>query len=173
MAGLKDQSSQPRQFWNRIPEPVREQGVQIALAQPELLPRELAWHITDSEGYFISESSVYRILKCYDLVTSPAFILVKAAEKFQHPTKQVYELWQTDFSQFKVLGWSYYYLYLSTVLDNFSRYIVAWKLSKTMKAEDVQETLDLALEKTRLNQVQVLHRHACSVTMARLIFPII
>jgi transposase InsO family protein len=158
MAGLKDQSSQPRQFWNRIPEAVREQVVQIALARPELSPRQLAWYIPDSEGYFISEASVYRILKRYDLITSPAFILVKAAEKFQHPTKQVNELWQTDFSQFKVLGWGYYYL--STVLDDFSRYIVAWKLSKTMKAEDVQETLDLALEKTRLNQVQILHRHA-------------
>jgi putative transposase len=156
MAGLTDRSSQPRQFWNRIPEAVREQVVRIALAQPELSPRELAWHITDTEGYFISESSVYRILKSYDLITSPAFILVKAAEKFQHPTRAVNELWQTDFSQFKVVGWGYYYL--STVLDDFSRYIVAWKLSRTMKAEDVQETLDLALEKTGLKQIQVLHR---------------
>jgi putative transposase len=156
MEGLKDRSSQPRQFWNRIPEAVREQVVQIALARPELSPRELAWHITDTEGYFISESSVYRILKAHELVTSPAFILVKAAEKFQHPTKQVNELWQTDFSQFKVVGWGYYYL--STVLDDYSRYIVAWKLSKTMKAEDVQETLDLALESTGLKQVQVLQR---------------
>ena len=29
----------------------------------ELSPRELAWHITDSEGTFISESSLYKILK--------------------------------------------------------------------------------------------------------------
>jgi len=48
--GLADRSSQPRQFWNRIPEAVRDQVVQIALEQPELSPRELAWHITDTEG---------------------------------------------------------------------------------------------------------------------------
>jgi putative transposase len=40
--GLQDQSSQPRQFWNRIPETARDQVVQIALAHPELSPRELA-----------------------------------------------------------------------------------------------------------------------------------
>ena len=154
--GLADRSSQPRQFWNRIPEAVREQVVQIALEQPELSPRELAWHITDTAGYFISESSVYRILKAFDLITSPAFVLVKAADKFQHPTQRVNELWQTDFSQFKVVGWGYYYL--STVLDDFSRYIIAWKLTTGMSHTDVQDTLDLALAATGVTQVAVKHR---------------
>jgi putative transposase len=54
LAGLEDHSSQPRQLWNRIPETVREQVVQIALQRAELSPRELAWHITDNEGYFIA-----------------------------------------------------------------------------------------------------------------------
>ncbi len=154
--GLEDRSSQPRQFWNRIPDAVRDQVVQIALAHPELSPRELAWHITDSEGYFISESSVYRILKAFDLITSPAFVLVKAVEKFQHPTKRVNELWQTDFSQFKIVGWGYYYL--STVLDDFSRYILAWKLTPTMNHSDVEQTLDMALAATGVQQVAVKHR---------------
>lgn len=92
MAGLQDRLSQPRQFWNRIPGAVREQVVQIALAHPELSPRQLACHIIDNEGYFISESSVVRILKAFALITSPAFVLVKAASKFKHPTKQVNEL---------------------------------------------------------------------------------
>jgi len=154
--GLQDQSSQPRQFWNRIPETVRDQVVQIALARPELSPRELAWHITDTEGYFISESSVYRILKAFDLITSPAFVLVKAADQFQHPTQRVNELWQTDFSQFKVVGWGYYYL--STVLDDFSRYIIAWKLTTGMSHTDVEDTLDLAIAATGVRQVAVQHR---------------
>lgn len=154
--GLQDQSSQPRQFWNRIPETVRDQVVQIALARPELSPRELAWHITDTAGYFISESSVYRILKAFDLITSPAFVLVKAADQFQHPTQRVNELWQTDFSQFKVVGWGYYYL--STVLDDFSRYIIAWKLTTGMSHTDVEDTLDLAIAATGVKQVAVQHR---------------
>ncbi len=55
---------------------------------------------------------MYRLLKAYDLVTSPAFILLSACAKFPHPIKRVNELWQTDFTQFKVVGW----YYLSTVI---------------------------------------------------------
>jgi len=154
--GLVDRQPQQRQFWNRIPEAVQEQVVQIALEHPEQSPRELAWHITDHEGYFISESSVYRILKRFDLITSPAFILLKASDKFPHPTQRVNELWQTDFTQFKVTGWGYYYL--STVLDDYSRYILAWKLTTGMSHTDVQETLDLAMAATGVKQVTVKHR---------------
>ena len=154
--GLVDRQPQQRQFWNRIPHSVREQVVQIALEHPDKSPRELAWHITDTEGYFISESSVYRILKAFDLITSPAFILLKASDKFQHPTKRVNELWQTDFTQFKVVGWGYYYL--STVLDDYSRYILAWKLTTGMAHTDVQDTLDLARAASGVDQVAVRHR---------------
>jgi transposase-like protein len=101
-AGLADQSPGPRRFWNRIPEAVRAQGVELALERPDQSPRQLAWNFTDTEGYFISETSVYRILKGYDLITSPAFDLVKAGEKFENPPKRVNELWQTDFTQFKI-----------------------------------------------------------------------
>ena len=133
-----------------------EQIVEIALEHPNKSPRELAWHITDSYGYYISESSVYRILKSYDLITSPAYIVISAADTFKKPTKDIHELWQTDFSYFKIVGWGWYYL--STVMDDYSRYILAWKLSKTMGADDVMETLDMARERTGIDNVQVLHR---------------
>ena len=74
---------------------------------------------------------------------SPAFEVVTAAERFPTPTRKVNELWQTDFTYFKILNWGWYYL--STVLDDYSRYILAWKLTPTMLATDVQETLELAL----------------------------
>jgi transposase InsO family protein len=155
-AGLADQSPGPRRFWNRIPDAVREQVVELALERPDQSPRQLAWAFTDTEGYFISETSVYRILKGYDLITSPAFDLVKAADRFENPTKRVNELWQTDFTQFKVVGWGWYYL--CSVLDDFSRYILAWRLASSMAATDVQDTLHLALDFTGVEQVQVTHR---------------
>ena len=138
------------------PDPVRKQVVETALEHPEASPRELAWQITDTQGYFISESSVYRILKRCDLITSPAYIVMSASDHFSHPTHRVNELWQTDFTYFRVVGWGWYYL--STVLDDYSRYIIGWKLFQTMAASDVQETLDLALEATGVRQVQVRHR---------------
>jgi len=154
--GLVDHKPIPRHCWNQIPATVRDQVVEVALEQPEKSPRELACHFTDTRQYFISEPSVYRILKAHDLVTSPAFILVTADSKFKHPTKRVNEMWQTDFTQFKVIGWGWYYL--STVLDDFSRYIIAYKLTTGMAATDVQDTLDIAVAKTGVTQVKVEHR---------------
>ena len=60
--------------------------VRRTLDQLELSAREIAVHYTETRGYFVLESSVYRLLKAHDLITSPAFILMKAADKFQHPT---------------------------------------------------------------------------------------
>jgi putative transposase len=155
-AGLAEHKPGPRQFWNRIPDSVRQQVVEVALDRPDQSPRQLAWHLTDTEGYFISETSVYRILKGLDLITSPVFDVVKASDKFKNPTKRVNEMWQTDFTQFKVIGWGWYYL--CTILDDFSRYILAWRLSSTMAATDVQDTLQLAIDKTGIHHIQVQHR---------------
>ena len=61
-------------------------------------PESWTCRITDEEGYFISESSVYRILKAYDLIPSPAYIVVSASDRFKRPTRRVNEMWQTDFT---------------------------------------------------------------------------
>jgi putative transposase len=102
--GLENQSRSSRRHWNRIPDSVRTMVVDVALDRPDLTPRELAWHITDTHDYFVSESSVYRILKAHDLITSPQFTVMSASDKFQHPTSRVHELWQTDFTYFRVVG---------------------------------------------------------------------
>ena len=154
--GLADQKPGPRQFWNQIPESVHNEIVELALKYPEKSSRQLAWQFTDEQEYFISESSVYRILKGFDLVQSPAFLMVPAKDKFENPTTAVNELWQTDFTYFKIIDWGWYYL--STVLDDFSRYILAWKLSSTMTTNDVEETLNMALKKSGLEEVKVRHR---------------
>jgi len=154
--GLENKSRASRKHWNRIPDSVREQVVDIALEQPELTPRELAWHITDNYDYFISESSVYRILKAKDLITSPQFTVMSAADVFQHPTYRVHELWQTDFTYFRVVGWGWYFL--STILDDYSRYIISWRLTTTMAARDVTDTLEDALKVTGLKEARVYHK---------------
>jgi transposase-like protein len=121
--GLQLRKPAGRRFWNRIPKHEKEEIVSLALSHPEKSPRQLAWFVTDRCGYFISESSVYRILKAYDLVPSPNYIVMAASDTFKHPTKRVHELWQTDFTYLKVIGWGWYYL--GSVLDDFSRYIIS------------------------------------------------
>ena len=154
--GLADKPTCAKRFWNKIPDSEKEHVVNVALEQPELSTRELAWHITDSHGAYISESSVYRILKSFDLIQSPNYIVLSAADEFKHKTKRVHELWQTDFTYLKIIGWGWYYL--STILDDYSRYIVAWKLCTGMGAADVKDTLDLAREKAGIDTVKVRHR---------------
>ena len=73
------------------------------------------------------------LLKAHDLIASPAYIVIKAAEEFQDKTTAPNQLWQTDFTYLKITGWGWYYL--STVLDDFSRFIVAWKLCASYEGE--------------------------------------
>lgn len=122
----------------------------MALDLSELSPRELAVRFTEERRYFISEATAYRILKEHDLVTSPAWIVMKAADRFAQPTTAINQLWQTDFTYLKMTGWGWYYL--STVLDDYSRYILAWRLCQTMSARDVSATLKDALKAAGLGK---------------------
>ena len=161
---LNDRHPKPDRVWNRIPDDIRERIIKLALDESALSPRELAVRFTNSEGYFVSEASVYRILKAHDLIASPAFIVMKAADEFKDKTTAPNELWQTDFTYLKVIGWGWFYL--STVLDDFSRYIIAWKLCTTMRAEDVTATLEMALDAAGLDKARVFHRPGCCPTTA-------
>src|SRR6185437_12506040 len=98
----------------------------------------------------------YRLLKAHDLITSPAYVVIKAANEFKDKTTAINQLWQTDFTYLKITGWGWYYL--STVLDDFSRYIVTWRLGPTMCASDVTATLDEALAASGLDHINVKQR---------------
>ncbi|HCB7267326.1 TPA: IS3 family transposase, partial [Escherichia coli] len=153
---LEDRPSRPNRVWNRISAEVQSQIIDMALEQSELSPRELAVRFTDEKRYFVSEATVYRLLKAHDLITSPAFVVIKAADEFRDKTMRPNEMWQTDFTYFKIIGWGW--VYLSTVLDDFSRYIIAWKLCTTMRAQDVTETLELGLTASGCDSARVLHK---------------
>lgn len=146
--GLEPSLRCSRRQWNSIPQEQKNLVVELALDRPELSSRELAYHLTDEQQIFISESSVYRILKDRGLITSPAHLFISAGEEFSDKTKFVHQMWQTDFTYFKIIGWGWYYL--STVLDDFSRYIVHWELCSNMKSEDVKRTVDKAIRKAKL-----------------------
>ena len=152
LVGLENKNPGSRRQWNSIPQEEKNLVVSVALEFTDLSPRELSCKLSDERKVFISESSVYRILKANGLITSPAHILLAAGNEFEKKTMFVHEMWQTDFTYFKILGWGWYYL--STILDDYSRYIVHWQLCETMKAEDVRATIDHAVKKARLGKGQ-------------------
>ena len=65
LEALEDRRPRPGKVWNRIPDEVRGQLIDLALEQPELSPRELAVTFTDERAYFVSEASVYRLLRAH------------------------------------------------------------------------------------------------------------
>ncbi len=142
-----------KQYWNQIPEEEKKLIIELALDYPEKASREIACLYIDTYKRFVSESSVYRILKAQGLIQSPVFDLVKASNEFKDKTCRVNEMWQTDFTYFKIPGWGWYYL--STVLDDYSRFIVHWKLCASMTAEDASKTIEEALILSNLNKSQM------------------
>ena len=111
---LADRPSTPGRVWNRVPGEIHDQIIKLALEQSDLSPREPAVRFTDEKRYFVSEATVYRLLKAHDLITSPAYVVIKAAEAFHTKTVRPNEMWQTDFTYFKIIGWGW--MYLSTCL---------------------------------------------------------
>jgi transposase InsO family protein len=150
--GLAPSQRTTRQQWNSIPQEQKNLVITLSLDHPHLSSRELACRLTDEQQIYISESSVYRILKQANLISPPAHLFMQAAIEFKTKTAFVHQMWQTDFTYFKILGWGWYYL--STVLDDYSRYIVHWELCGSMKVEDVKRTVNRAIEKAKIKTKQ-------------------
>lgn len=145
---LEDRKS--RTAWNKIPDSYRAKVIEVALDRTQDSPREIATFMTDNSGHFISESSVYRILKTANLITSPNHILIKAANEFKDKTTRIHQMWQTDFTYFKLEGWGWYYL--SSIMDDYSRFIIHHELCSSMKTPDVERNVNVALKKTGLTK---------------------
>jgi hypothetical protein len=125
----------PGRFWNWIRDQEKEQIVVIALVQLEQSPRKQACSITDTEGYFILGSSVYRILISFDSVPSPSYMLMSASDSFHHQTVKVHKLRQTNRAYFWLsAGDSITSL---RILDDYSWYIIARKFYTTVDTTDV------------------------------------
>jgi len=153
--GLESRSGDRGRPWNRItPE---EEGRILASARefPELSSRQLATWVTDNAGFAVSESTVYRILRREGLVKRPEVQLV-AGKEYHNKTTRPHQLWATDASYFRVVSWGYYYLV--TVMDDYSRFILAWKLQRDMSADSLIEVIQEAIDATGMTEVPVEDR---------------
>ena len=141
--------------WNRVTPNEERRILAVAREFPELSSRQLAAWITDNEGFAVSESTVYRILKREGLVKRQEMQVV-AAKEYHTKTTRPHQMWATDASYFKVAGWGYYYLV--TVMDDYSRFILAWKLQKDMSANSLIEVVQGAVDAIGMTDVPVEDR---------------
>ena len=141
--------------WNRITPNEERRILVVAREYPELSSRQLSAWITDNEGFAVSESTVYRILKREGLVKRQETQVV-AAKEYHTKTTRPHQMWATDASYFRVAGWGYYYLV--TVMDDYSRFILGWKLQKDMSANSLIEVVQEAVDGTGMTSVPVEDR---------------
>jgi len=141
--------------WNRITPDEEDKILAAAMESPELSSRQLATWITDNAGFAISESTVYRIL-CREGLVKRQDTQLKAAKEYHTKTTRPHQLWATDASYFRVAGWGYYYLV--TVMDDYTRFILAWKLQKDMSANSLIEVVQDAVDATGMTDVPVEDR---------------
>jgi len=153
--GLESHSRYKGRPWNRITPEEEDRILAIARESPELSSRQLAVWITDNAGFAVSESTVYRILRREGLVKRLEVQLV-AGKEYHTKTKGPHQMWATDASYFRVVGWGYYYLV--TVMDDYSRFILAWKLQKDMSANSLIEVIQEAVDATGMTDVPVEDR---------------
>ena len=141
--------------WNRL-SPTEEQAVLKAARQSvELSCRQLAAWITDNKGFSVSESTVYRILRREGQVKSPERQLTGGKE-YERKTSRPHQMWATDASYFRVVGWGFYYLV--TVMDDYSRFILAHKLQQDMTSDSFIEVVQQGVDSTSMTEVPVEDR---------------
>lgn len=73
-----------------------------------------------------------------------------AGDQFKDKTRFVNQMWQTDFTYFKIIGWGWYYF--STIMDDYSRYIVQWEVCSNMKHTDAQRSVAESMRKAGLTK---------------------
>ena len=150
---LEDNAGGGKLPWNRL----MEVGHVLSAARdmPELSPRQLASWVTDNVGFSVSESTVYRILRREGLVKRPEMRLA-AGKEYHRKTMGPHQMWATDASYFRVVGCGYYYLV--TVMDDYSRFILAWRLQRDMTSDSLIEVVQEAVDRTGMDQVPVTDR---------------
>lgn len=156
VAGLHDCSPYKGRTWNELLPRERKKVVEIAMQYPEWSSREIACHISDTCGFTVSESTVYRLLKAENLIKPRDEKIFPAGPEFSVKTKRTNEMWQTDATLLLVKNWGWYYLI--SVLDDYSRRILAWRLQVKMDAHAFSEVVELACEATGMDQVPLDQR---------------
>ena len=154
--GLRDKTVSQGKGWNRLLSEERETILDVADENPEWFSREVACHITDHRGFSVSESTVYRLLKRLNLVKPREVKTFPAGPEYTVKTRRPNQQWQTDATYILVKNWGWYYLI--SVLDDFSRRILAWQLQSWQTADAFSEVIELACDVTRMDDVPVQQR---------------
>jgi len=153
---LQDKKGGSSVPWNKLRPEEESKIVAQARDSPHLSCRQLALRLVDSGGFYVSESTVFRLLKREGLIKPAEITGFKAGKEYHRKTAKPNELWATDCAHLKVVDWGWYYLV--TVMDDFSRFILAWELKSDMTSGSLIDVVQEAVDSTGMTDVPVEDR---------------
>ena len=153
--GLEDDVGGGNPPWNKLTSQEIDYVLSAAREMPTWRSRQLAAWTTDNQGFSVSESTVYRILRREGLVKR-AEMQLAAGKEYHRKTTGPHQMWATDASYFRVVGWGYYYMV--TVMDDYSRFILAHRLQRDMTSDSFIEVVQEAVDRTGMDQTPITDR---------------
>lgn len=132
-------SIERRKSLSSLTESERDAVIKKKRSEPYLSHRKISGYLRN-EGYWISESSCYRILKELDWIfTQPLREAPWKTPRYEPFAPN--QVWGEDWTILSIGGLRHYLL---TIIDYFSRYVVAWDIVKTVSQREVKDLLVMA-----------------------------
>ncbi|MDQ6957108.1 MAG: DDE-type integrase/transposase/recombinase, partial [Mariprofundaceae bacterium] len=131
----------PRSFW--LNEWEKQAIIAFYLEHQEDGYRRVTFMMLDANIVAVSPSSVYRVLKCAELLRKWNRKKSKKGTGFHQPSAPHHH-WHIDVSYINICGTFYYFC---GVLDGYSRYIVHWEIRESMTEPEIEIIIQRAREK--------------------------
>jgi len=129
--------------WNALREEDRKHILAVSESRPEWSSRQIAFHVTDSGSFSVSESTVYRVLKAAGKIPLHPGEPQRASGEYIDKPERVHDQWQIDFTDFFLPSWGWYHD--GGVLDDKSRFMLHHDLRPYEKACDAIDIIDDAV----------------------------
>jgi transposase InsO family protein len=130
--------------WNEIPDEERELVLNVHMQNPRMGIRQLRWHIVDYCGIFLGTNIIKDLVSLADDgIERGITIQHKAADSFPHKTSHVHQIWQTDFTKVRLANGKSYFV--SAIIDDYSRYIIAHGIYRVPNCENVIQLFKSAI----------------------------
>jgi len=138
---FKHNGQQPRDFW--LTEAEKATIIEYAKNQSKSGYRRMCYEMIDADMVAVSPTTVFRILRDNGLLNRyPRPSPTKKGTGFEQPLKPN-EHWHIDISYLNICGTFYY---LCSILDGWSRKIIAWEIGETMTEAQVELIVERAKE---------------------------